>query len=144
MALEKREVVQVEQDADLGYERRRQVVKATAPTGQVILARVIQLLWLLAAVIVVLIFARFMMLLIGVSATAPFAQFVYGITDVLVAPFNGLLAAPRVDGAGFIDVASIVAFFVYPLLTYLLTELLRIIFGARRGVRRVSTYERQS
>lgn len=139
MALEKREDVQVESDAELGYEKRREVVNTTAPTSQVLLARLVQLLWLLTAVVIVLIFARFMMLLIGVAAGAPFAQFVYGITDVLVAPFNGLVAAPTITGAGFIDVASIVAFFVYPLLTYLLTELLRIIFGARRGVRRVST-----
>jgi hypothetical protein len=71
-----------------------------------------------------------------------FADFVYGITDVFVAPFVGITGNPTFGQGSVVDVASIFAMIVYPLIAWVLIRLLYILFKAPAGTREVTTYER--
>jgi YggT family protein len=61
----------------------------------------------------------------------PFARLIYGITDVFLWPFVGLTATPAANGV-VLEIHSIVALFVYALISVLADRLIRIIFSRPR------------
>src|ERR1700680_4708000 len=71
-------------------------------------ARVIQLVYLIFGLIEGLILIRFVLKALGANATAGFAEFIYGITSPLVAPFYGLFGNPASQGS-VLEVHSLVA-----------------------------------
>lgn len=93
--------------------------------------RVIALIWLVVAVVDVFIAGRFLGLLFGASRSSSFVTFVYGVTDPLVAPFQGIFGTPATASHVF-EVASLVAIVVYLLIAVALVTLLRIISGRRQ------------
>lgn len=86
-------------------EQRRRLVRA----GQVI--------WFLTGLLEALIGLRVLMKLLAANPNAPFARFVYGITDVFLAPFFGLLATPSADGM-VLELPAIFGMVVYALLAW--------------------------
>ncbi|MBZ0284944.1 MAG: YggT family protein [Anaerolineae bacterium] len=140
MANERKESVQVEKQD--GFEQGKRVVEYSTPTSRVLLSRVIKLLWLITTVIIVLVAFRFMLMLIAANPASGFASFIYQITDVLVGPFMGLTATPNLMGGSVIDVASLFALVVYPVLTWVIVWLLRILFTSPRQARQVTTVRR--
>lgn len=141
MATERKENIYVEDGA--GYEYKQRVVESAPSTNRLLISRIAKLLWLFATIIVVLVGFRFGLMLIGANPASGFAALVYGVTDLLVAPFMGITNTPAIEGAGIIDVPSLFAMAVYPLLTWGLIRLIRILFAEPRGVRRVSTMRRE-
>ncbi len=139
--MERKERVQIIKDDD--YARRERVVEYKPDTRNVFLSRLNQLIWLVAAVISVLIIFRFGLMLIAANPGSGFVDFIYGVTNVFVAPFNNILAAPAIGNGGVIDVASLFAIMVYLLATWLLTTLINTIFVRARRVRNTSTIERE-
>ncbi|MFZ0218559.1 MAG: YggT family protein [Candidatus Dormiibacterota bacterium] len=93
--------------------------------------RVIALIWFVAAVIDVLIAARFLGLLFGASPASPFVSLIYGVTAPLVAPFEGIFGTPAA-GAHVFETADLVAIVVYLLIAVGLVALVRILSGRRR------------
>ena len=75
-----------------------------------------------------LIAIRFVLRLFGASPTAGFAQFIYGVTALLVAPFAGLFGTPRFEGS-VLEITSIVAIIVYALLAWLIVKVI-VMFSA--------------
>lgn len=140
MVSERKERVNVEQQP--GFEQGKRVVEYSVPTSQVVLSRVIKLLWLVTAVIILLIAFRFVLMLIAANPASGFAAFIYSLTDVLVGPFKSLTATPTLNGGSVIDVASLFGLVVYPLLTWVIVWLLRILFTSSRQARRVTTVRR--
>lgn len=142
MTTEHREEVDIVQDE--GYERRQRVVEQRPSTQRVIVSRVSQFIWLVVAIIVGLIAFRFVLLLLGANPASGFADFIYSVTNVLIAPFAGLLSTPSLTDGSVIDVVSIVAMIVYLLIGWLIVRLVHILFADSRGVRRETTIRRRS
>jgi hypothetical protein len=94
--------------------------------------RVVQAIWLIFGVIEGLIAIRFVLKALGANASAGFAEFIYGITAPLVAPFVGLFGNPASNGS-VLELNSIVALIAYGLLAWLLTKLAWLIVGEDRS-----------
>ena len=85
-----------------------------------------QIFWLLFGLLEALIALRFLLKLMAANPASPFAVMVYGLSYMFVWPFLGLTATP--DAAGMVlEIPSIIAMFVYALLTWALVQLFWII-----------------
>jgi uncharacterized protein YggT (Ycf19 family) len=101
--------------------------------------RLIQAVYLVFGVIDALIAIRLVLRLLGANPNAGFAQFIYGITAPLVAPFAGLFGNPQAGGS-VLELHSIVALAVYALVVWLLGKLIWLLIGeSRSAVRTAST-----
>jgi YggT family protein len=94
--------------------------------------RLVQLVYLIFAIIEALLAIRFVLKALGANANAGFAQFIYGVTAPLVAPFLGLFGTP-VNNNMVIEPGTIVALIVYPLIGWVLGKLLWIAIGDNRS-----------
>jgi hypothetical protein len=81
------------------------------------LAKVTQIIWLVTSILEALIGIRILLKLLGANPQAGFAQFIYGITAVFLAPFLALFSAPSADGS-VLEISSLVAMLVYALLAW--------------------------
>ena len=99
---------------------------------RIMASRVIQLVYLIFGLIEGLILIRFVLKALGANASAGFAQFIYGVTAPLVAPFYGLFGNPAAQGS-VLEVHSIVALIVYALLAWLIVRLTWILVGETRS-----------
>jgi len=140
MASERQEQVRIEQSD--GFERRQKVVAHAPSTRTVLVSRVSKLIWLLASVVNVLLALRFVLKLIAANPGSPFTQFMYNVTSVLVAPFNGIVNAPVSQNGATVDVAAIFAMVVYTIVALVVVQLLRILFASPGGTKAVTTVER--
>jgi Fe2+ transport system protein B len=141
MATEHKEEVRVIRDE--GFERRQRVVEHTPSTRRELVSRISQLVWLIVAAIVILLAFRFVLMLLAANPANAFASIIYNVTNVLVAPFMTLLPTPAFEGGSIVDVASLVAMVVYPLVAWLFLTLFRILFDDTSGFRRVKTVRRE-
>lgn len=141
MTLHKEEHIQVNKSGDLVQKKR---VVATGPSNMtVFMSRSTRLLWFFVSVISLLIIFRFILLAIGANATSSFVNVIYSLTAVLVAPFQFIASNITYNG-GVIEVASIFAFFVYPLVGWGIIRLLWIIFSSTGRTRQETTVEYNS
>jgi uncharacterized protein YggT (Ycf19 family) len=69
---------------------------------------------------------------LGANPSAGFAEFIYGVTAPLVAPFVGLFGNPAYQGS-VLELSSIVALIVYALLAWLIGRLVWILVGETRS-----------
>jgi hypothetical protein len=93
--------------------------------------RVSQIIYWIFGLIIGLVAVRFVLKLLGANPAAGFAEFIYGVTSILVAPFVGLFGNPQAQGS-VLEVQSLVAIVVYALLAWLLARLAWIIVGEQR------------
>ncbi len=84
-------------------------------------------------VIETLLLTRFALLLLGANATQGLVAFVYGITDPLVRPFQGIFGQP--EGPPMVDVAAILAVLFFLLVGALVVAGVRAATGRRAGPR---------
>ncbi len=94
--------------------------------------RIVQLVYWIFGLIEGLILIRFALKALGANPSAGFAQFIYGITAPLVAPFYGLFGNPSAQGS-VLELHSIVALIVYGLLAWLIAKLVWILVGETRS-----------
>jgi YggT family protein len=94
--------------------------------------RTTQMIYWIFGLIEGLIAIRFVLKALGANPSAGFAEFIYGITAPLVAPFAGLFGNPATQGS-VLEVHSIVALIVYALLAWLLAKLAWIMVGDTRS-----------
>ena len=142
MSTEHREQVRVVKDDD--FARKQKIVEHRPSTQSVVLSRVSQLIWLVIAIVMILIAFRFAFFLLAVNPANSFASAIYAVTDVLVAPFMTLLNTPSFENGSAVDLASVFAMIVYPLVGWAIVQFLRILFADTRGVRRVKTVQREN
>jgi uncharacterized protein YggT (Ycf19 family) len=110
-----------------------QTSASVAPPGPALVAaKANQVLWFGCAVLEVLLALRFVLLLVGANPRAPFAGFVYGVTQPLLWPFLGLLPSPGAGGGAVLEVVALVAMLIYFLLFLLVTQLLRVLVSRPR------------
>jgi YggT family protein len=94
--------------------------------------RTVQVVYWIFGLIEGLILIRFSLKALGANPSAGFAQFIYGITAPLVAPFYGLFGNPSAQGS-VLELHSIVALIAYALLAWLIAKLVWILFGETRS-----------
>ena len=86
-----------------------------------------QLLWLAFGVLEGLIGLRIVLKLMAANPANPFAHLIYAVTQPFLWPFIGLTVTPAANGV-ILEISSIIALFVYALLSVLVQRLLWIIF----------------
>ena len=91
------------------------------------LAKITQIAWLVTSVLEVLIGIRVVLKLLGANPQAGFAQFIYGITAVFLAPFAALFPAPSASGS-VLELSSLVAMLVYALLAWGIIRIMWVSF----------------
>jgi len=94
--------------------------------------RMVQLVYWVFGLIEGLVLVRFVLKALGANPSAGFAQFIYGITAPLVAPFYGLFGNPAAQGS-VLELHSVVALIVYALLAWLISKLVWILMGETRS-----------
>lgn len=137
--VDRHEHVQV--SATPGAVREQRVVHDPAVEERLVLERVTQFIWLIAAVLELLILMRVFLKLMAANPNSPFAQMIYGLTDLFLFPFFGLTATPTIEGA-VLEFSSLIAMFVYFVAFWVLTRLIWLVFE-RPTARSVTTYESQ-
>jgi uncharacterized protein YggT (Ycf19 family) len=105
--------------------------------------RLTQLIYWVFALIEGLIAIRLILKALGANPNAGFAQFIYGITTPLVAPFLGLFANPAYQNS-VLELSSIVALVVYALVAWLLGKLVWILMGENRSAVRTHSTQMDS
>ncbi|MBV9324274.1 MAG: YggT family protein [Chloroflexi bacterium] len=105
--------------------------------------RITQLIYWVFALIEGLIAIRLILKALGANPNAGFAQFIYGITTPLVAPFLGLFANPTYQ-TSVLELSSIVALIVYALIAWLLGKLVWILVGETRSAVRTHSTQMDS
>jgi len=98
--------------------------------------RVTQMVYWIFGLIEGLIAIRIVLKMLGANAGAGFAEFIYGVTGVLVAPFYGLFGNPTSQGS-VLELHSIVALIVYALLGWVISRLAWILVGETRSATKV-------
>ncbi len=91
-----------------------------------------QVIWLLLGILESALALRFLFKLIGVNPSNAFATFLYGFTNLFVAPFASLTKAPAVEGMVF-EFSTLIAMIVYALVFYALERIVYVLFYRHGG-----------
>ena len=94
--------------------------------------RLTQLVYWVFGLIEGLIVIRLVLKALGANPSAGFAQFIYGISAPLVAPFVNLFSNPTYQNS-VLELSAIVALIVYALLAWLIAKLVWILVGETRS-----------
>lgn len=100
--------------------------------GRVATFKATQLIWLLLGILEALLALRFIFKLIGVNAANGFAQFLYGLTGIFVAPFASLTGAPASQNMVF-EFSTLIAMVIYALVGWALERIVYVLFYRPRG-----------
>jgi YggT family protein len=92
------------------------------------LLKLSQLVYLGFGVLEGLIGLRIVLKLMAANPESSFAHLVYAVTQPFLAPFAGLTATPAANGI-VLEISSIIALFVYALLSVLIERLIWIVFS---------------
>lgn len=122
-------------------EHRERVIHDVSAERRQSLWQVSGVIWLLAGMLEALIGLRVLLKLLAANPSAPFAQLVYGLSEVFVWPFLGLTITPAAEGV-VLEIPSIIAMVVYALLFLALDRFIWLLF-VRPRARAVSIYERE-
>lgn len=106
------------------------------------LYRVSQFIWLLFGGLEALIGIRVLLLLIAANPASWFTAFVYALSDLFLWPFRNIVANPGFQNH-VLELTSIIAMIVYPLIGWALVRLVWVIFY-RPPTSQVTTYDRDT
>ena len=99
--------------------------------------RAVEVTYLVFGIINGLLLIRMVLKLLGANTLAAFTSFVYGITDVFLAPFRNLL--PTVgNGQSQLEMSVVVAILVYALIAWVIARIVTIVFSRNVTVARSS------
>jgi uncharacterized protein YggT (Ycf19 family) len=105
--------------------------------------RLTQIIYWVFALVLGLIAIRLVLKALGANPAAGFAQFIYGVTGPLVAPFYNLFGNPTYQNS-VLELSSIVALIVYALVAWLLAKLVWILVGETRSAIRTRSTQMDS
>lgn len=91
-----------------------------------------QLVWLVFGVLEIMIALRVGLKLIGANAESGIVGFIYGFTDVFLAPFAGLVGSPT-SGNVVLELSSLFAILIYALIAWGLERIIWLAFYRPRG-----------
>lgn len=119
--------------ADPAYDRGRPPMEPEAPAATEVVShfsparRAYEAIYLVFAAICALLILRIVLKLLAANTAVAFTGFIYGITDLLMGPFRGLLPVIA-NGRTILELSVIVALLVYALIGYLLARLVALMF----------------
>jgi len=102
--------------------QRESVPQSTAVPGLVIAQRVI---YYVGGVISALLLIRLLLQLFGANQGSDFVGFIYGLSGIFVAPFNGIFGEPTFGQSHF-ETSALIAIVIYALVTVGLVKLLAV------------------
>lgn len=103
-------------------EKTTVVSDAPVVVARPLASRISQVIYLIFSVLEALLAIRFALQLLGANPQSGFASLIYGLTGPFLLPFAGLFGEPAAGGS-VVEVNTIVAMIVYPLLAWLLVRL---------------------
>jgi YGGT family len=106
--------------------------------------RLVQAVYLVFAVLEALLVIRFLLRALAANADAGFAQAVYAITGVLVAPFTGLFGTPQIATGAALELSTLIALIVYGAIGWLLARAAWLMFGETRSSSVASSTSKQT
>jgi uncharacterized protein YggT (Ycf19 family) len=122
--------IEVSQDKNLRRENRR--------------SWVVNILSFLFGALEVILALRFVFRLLGASQNNSFTQFLYNLSQVFVAPFNGIFHDQALGTRSVFELSTLVAMLVYALLAWGLVALSRVVFAPNdNGHQRFTTTRRR-
>jgi uncharacterized membrane protein len=124
-----------------GYATIEQTVRDVAAERRINQYQVTRLVWAMLALVEVLLGLRFLLKLIGANADSGFGTFIYGLTGLFVAPFNGLLSSWSA-GNSVLEVTTLVAMAIYALVFWGVVRVLAMVLD-RGGARTVTRTTRE-
>lgn len=86
-----------------------------------------QLIWLGLILLEALIALRIGLKLIAANPANPFAAFIYGLSDIFLFPFEGLVGTPA-SGGSVLELSSLIAMVVYAFLAWAFERVIWLIF----------------
>jgi YGGT family len=106
--------------------------------------RLVQAVYLVFGVIEALLVIRFFLRALAANADAGFAQAIYAITGVLVAPFTGLFGTPQIASGAALELSTLIALIVYAAIGWLLARVAWLMFGESRSSSVASSTTKQT
>ena len=86
----------------------------------------IQVVWYIAGIIEALLAIRLVLQFLGASPASQFVDFIYRLTEPLVAPFYGIFQTTYEYGTSRLDLETLVAMAIYALIAWGIANLLRL------------------
>ena len=108
---------------DDGESVKRETVKTSQSVPGSVLAN--RIVYYIGGAILTILAARFVLLLLGASQASGFVNFIYSLSGIFAAPFNGIFTRPTYGTSTF-DSATLVAMFVYAIITVAIARLISI------------------
>lgn len=93
--------------------------------------RLAQFVYVVFGIGITLIIIRVILKALAANPGAGFTSFLYGVTNPMVAPFQGIFATPQAGTGSVFELSSIIAIIVYALIAWALVRLIAIM-GRRR------------
>ncbi len=112
-------------------ENRLHVMPTPAEQQLAKLERAKQIVWFIVGLIVALLALRFVLLALGANPANGFASFIYGLSGIFVAPFEGIFGSEPAAGASYYETASLIAMAVYLLLGWIINRVLELVMAPR-------------
>jgi len=109
-----------------GYAATEQVVRDVAAERRIGLFQLNRIMWSLLAFLEILLAFRIILRWMAANPDSGFGMLMYGVTGLFVAPFNGLVATPLLDGAP-LEVTTLIAMVVYALAFWGLAYVIRMV-----------------
>lgn len=138
MSIDRRKHVVVTQQGDHVHEEH--IVENTNLEYREAIYKVTQIVWLFFGAIEALIGIRVVLKLIGANPANWFTALIYGLSQIVLWPFQGLVANPAFQNMT-LEVTSLIAMLVYALFGWLLVRLIWVLFS-RTPTSQVTTYDR--
>ena len=133
------EKVRVQQHGSSEYVEH--VVDDAAAAQRSFTYQITGILWLMFGALEGLLGLRLILKLLASNPSNPFAQLIYGLSDLFVWPFIGLTVTPSAAGI-VVEIHTIIAMVVYAILAWLVISLVRVLLY-RRSERYVRVERRE-
>jgi len=108
-----------------GYAASEQVIRDIAAERRLAVFQVTRIIWTILGILEILLGIRFVLHLIAANPNSGFARFIYGLTNVFVVPFNGLVGTPMSDGVT-LEVTTLIAMVIYALFIWVVVRVINI------------------
>ena len=108
-----------------GFAATEQVVRDVAAERRLWFLQIDRIMYTLLGMLEIMLGLRFMLKLIAANPDSGFTVFVYGVTDLFMAPFNALIGTPTYKGASF-EATTLIAMAVYALLFWVLIRVILV------------------
>ena len=139
IAVDRREETVVTQQP--GYAATEQITRDVAAERRMGLFQLTRILMTVLGVLEILLGIRFVLHLIGANAASGFAQFIYGLSGLFIAPFTGLVGTPT-SGGTTLEVTTLIAMAIYALLFWIVIRIIPVVVD-RPSARTVSRSVRE-